>query len=70
MCPDDPRPTGLVRYPRHKERRPTICQDEWRAWRHRGRVVLGGGDAEGVRPIPLPCLLPGSLQSRPQPRPL
>ena len=43
MCPDEPRSTGLVRYPRHKEKRATICQDEWRAWRHRGLVVWDAG---------------------------
>ena len=49
-CPDEPRPTGLVGYPRHKERRATICQDEWRAWRHRGLVVwLGRWDAGRLR---------------------
>ena len=39
MCPNEPRPTGLVGYPRHEKRRAKICQDEWRAWRHRGLVV-------------------------------
>ena len=42
MCPDEPRPTGLVGCPRHEERRAFICQDEWRAWLHRG-LACGSG---------------------------
>ena len=37
--PAEPRPKVLVGYPRHKERRTTICQDKWGAWRHRGLAV-------------------------------
>ena len=48
MCPNEPRSTGFVGYPRHEERRATIYQDEWRAWRHRGLVVWDLGMLVGV----------------------